>query len=75
MMACRTGCRTQNHANWGECARDSGLQIGDLGTGRGVAKRTDQRLGAYQAARQLGLQPPTTKTADSVRTLHEAGAL
>ena len=69
---CRTGCRTQNHATWGECARDSGLQIGDLG--RGVAARTDRRLGAYQQARQLGLQPPSTKLADSQRTLRQAGA-
>jgi hypothetical protein len=69
---CRTGCRTQNHASWGECARDSGLQIGDLG--QGVAARTDRRLGAYQKARQLGLQPPSTKIEDSTRTLREAGA-
>lgn len=73
-MSCRTGCPTQDHASWGECARASGLQIGDLGTGRGVAKRTDKRLGAYAQARSLGLQPPTTKLADSVRTLRQAGA-
>lgn len=72
-MNCRTGCRTQDHASWGECARDMGLQIGDLG--RGVATRTDQRLNAYATARGLGLQPPTTKTADSVQALHNAGAL
>jgi hypothetical protein len=71
---CRTGCRTQDHASWGECARDAGLQIGDLGTGHGVAKRTDRRLGAYAEARGLGLQPPSTKLADSQRTLRQAGA-
>lgn len=69
---CRTGCRTQNHASWGECARDMGLQVGDLG--RGVAARTDRRLNAYAEARSLGLQPPSTKLADSQRTLREAGA-
>lgn len=71
-MSCRTGCRSQNHASWGECARDMGLQIGDLG--RGVAARTDRRLSAYATARGLGLQPPTTKIEDSQRTLREAGA-
>lgn len=72
-MTCRTGCRTRNHTSWGECARDSGVQIGDLG--RGVAARTDRRLGAYKDARDLGLQPRSTKLVDSVNTLHSAGAL
>lgn len=69
---CRTGCRTQDHTSWGECARDSGLQIGDLG--RGVAARTDRRLEAYATARGLGLQPPSTKVEDSQATLRQAGA-
>lgn len=72
-MSCRTGCPTKNHASWGECARDMGLQIGDLG--RGVAVATDRRLTAYAEARGLGLQPRSTKLVDSVNTLHSAGAL
>lgn len=71
---CRTGCSTQDHASWGDCARAANLQIGDLDTGSGVARRTDRRLGAYQKARQLGLQPPSTKIEDSTRTLRRAGA-
>lgn len=71
-MSCRSGCRTQGHASWGECARDMGLQVGDLG--RGVAARTDRRLESYATARSLGLQPPTTRLAHSQRTLREAGA-
>jgi hypothetical protein len=71
-MSCRTGCPTQNHTSWGECARDSGLQIGDLG--RGVAAATDRRLGAYASARAQGLQPPTTKLKDSVATMRAVGA-
>jgi hypothetical protein len=70
-VTCRSGCRTQDHATWGECARDSGLQVGDL---EGVAARTDRRLNAYATARGLGLQPPSTKIEDSQRTLREAGA-
>lgn len=72
-MTCRTGCRTQNHATWGDCARDMNLQIGDL-TGQGQRIVTDRRLGAYESARRQGLQPPTTKTADSLATLRAAGA-
>lgn len=72
MSSCRTGCRTQDHASWGECARQSGLQLGDLG--RGVAARTDRRLSAYATARGLGLQPPTTEIKDSQATLRQAGA-
>lgn len=58
-MSCRSGCRTQNHASWGECARASGLQIGDLG--RGVAATTDRRLNAYADARKQGIQPKGTQ--------------
>ena len=58
-MSCRTGCLTKDHASWRECARAMHLQIGDL-TGEGVGVRTDQRLGAYEKARSLGRQPPTT---------------
>lgn len=72
MSNCRSGCPTQDHATWGECARDSGLQIGDLG--RGVAADTDRRLNAYATARGLGLQPPSTRTADSLAALRSAGA-
>lgn len=71
-MTCRTGCRTRDHASWGDCARDSGLQIGDLG--RGVAASTDRRLGAYAEARGLGLQPPSTKVEDSTHMLRAMGA-
>lgn len=73
-MTCRTGCRTQDHRSWGECARDSGFQVGALQGADAVSRRTDRRLGAYQKARQLGLQPPSTKVDDSLATLRQAGA-
>jgi len=71
-VTCRSGCPTQDHVSWGACARDMGLQIGDLG--RGVAAATDRRLTAYADARRQGLQPPSTKLADSRATLRMAGA-
>jgi len=72
-VTCRSGCPTKDHASWGECARSMNLQIGDL-TGQGQAKVTDKRLGAYANARRQGLQPPSTKLADSVATMRAAGA-
>jgi hypothetical protein len=27
---CRSGCKTKNHASWGECVRAAGVQIGNL---------------------------------------------
>lgn len=72
-MSCRTGCPTKDHASWGECARQMNLQLGDL-TGQGQRIVTDRRLGAYADARRQGLQPPSTKLADSVATMRAAGA-
>jgi hypothetical protein len=70
---CRSGCPTKDHASWGECARAMNLQVGDL-TGQGQAKVTDKRLSAYADARRQGLQPPSTRLADSLATLRAAGA-
>lgn len=58
-MSCRSGCRAQNHTSWGACARESGLQIGDLG--QGVAATTDRRLNAYANAKSQGIQPAGTQ--------------
>lgn len=71
-MSCRSGCRSQDHASWGQCARDMGLQIGDLG--RGVAASTDRRLNAYASAKAQGIQPQGTKLSDSLNAMRAAGA-
>lgn len=70
---CRSGCPTQDHANWGECARASGIQVGDL-TGTGVARTTSKRLEAYASAKRQGIQPPTTRLNDVQASLRLAGA-
>lgn len=72
MSNCRTGCPTQDHATWGECARGMNLQIGDLG--RGVTAYTDRRLQTYADARRQGLQPKSTLLSQSLKTLRNAGA-
>ena len=72
-MTCRSGCRTQDHPNWGACARAASLQIGDL-TGVGQRVVTDKRLTAYAEARRQGIQPQGTKLSDSMGALRAAGA-
>lgn len=52
---CRSGCRTQDHGSWGECARAANLQVGPAETqGRRV---WDANLQAYHDARRQGVQP------------------
>ena len=50
-MGCRTGCPTQDHANWGECLKQSGLQV-------------NAELNAYQSAISQGIEPATTNMKD-----------
>lgn len=61
---CRAGCKTQDHATWGECARASRLNIGYCGIGGGDAtaqKSWDYELDLYRQARAEGIQPDATK--------------
>lgn len=69
-MACRSGCRTQNHANWGECARDAHIGLGSdvyasrqEGTGM-TQKAWDAELAAFDRATAQGIQPDSTKNRD-----------
>jgi hypothetical protein len=71
-LACRSGCPTQDHASWGDCARSAGFQLGDLGTGRKA--HVDKRLNTYAKARSLGLQPEGTKLSQSQGLLQAVGA-
>jgi hypothetical protein len=68
MMACRTGCPTQDHASWGECARSANLRIAYAASARGLdataQKKWDKELGLYARARSEGIQPNTTRTKD-----------
>lgn len=77
---CRTGCPTQDHATWGECARASRLRIAYCGVSGGDAtrqKKWDAELAAYRAARKEGIQPDSTcmpDIAEAVRLSDKAGA-
>lgn len=63
MSQCRTGCRTQDHANWGECARAANLSIGNEQVST-TLKNNEKELGAYRDARKLGIQPASTRMKD-----------
>lgn len=67
-MACRSGCKTQDHASWAECARDAGIRVAYANSAKGLdltaQKRWDRELDEYGAARAQGIQPRSTKTRD-----------
>jgi hypothetical protein len=77
---CRTGCPTQNHASWGECARAARVNIGYCGIGGGdltAQKRWDSELEDYRKARAAGIQPDGTtrnKVREAVALSDAAGA-
>lgn len=60
---CRTGCKTQDHGSWGECARAANMRVAYCGIGGGDAtaqKNWDQDLSLYRQARAQGIQPDGT---------------
>ena len=63
MSNCRSGCKTQDHANWGECARAANLSISNEVASLSI-KKTDRELSAYRDARKLGIQPASTQMKD-----------
>jgi len=77
---CRTGCPTQDHRSWGECARSANLRVAYCGIGGGDAteqKRWDDELSLYRSARRQGVQPDGTKTHQieaALRASEAAGA-
>lgn len=63
LSKCRTGCPTQDHESWGECARASNIGISHEASAVAL-KTTDKELNAYRDARKLGIQPASTKMKD-----------
>lgn len=58
---CRTGCPTQNHGSWGECARAANFQT-QVNDDRNRSRTAwDRELTAYADAKRQGLQPKGTK--------------
>lgn len=63
---CRQGCKTQDHASWGDCLRDAGVRTYLASPSKGLdgtaQKKWDQELDLYRATRKQGIQPDGTKT-------------
>lgn len=60
---CRSGCKTQDHASWGECAQAANFSIGDAAKQRQM-NNSEKELNAYKDARKAGIQPASTKMSD-----------
>jgi hypothetical protein len=80
-MACRTGCKTQDHANWGECARAANLSIsaGESAPAFYAGKQYDNKtwnreLNAFDSAVADGISPEGT-TMDKVASAVQASKL
>lgn len=75
MSKCRSGCPTQDHNNWGECARSANISTANMAIAA-VSRGVDKELSAYRDARKLGIQPASTKMKDiqkAVRTADKLG--
>lgn len=80
-MACRTGCRTKDHASYHECLRAANTTTYLASPSRGLdgtrQKEWDKDLHLYREARRQGVQPEGTtraKVEDAMRRSNEAGA-
>ncbi len=73
-MACRSGCPTQDHASWGECARS--VHIG-LWFSAEVQRENawNNELAEYRSARRNGIQPASTQTKDIRKAVAASNAL
>lgn len=80
-MACRTGCRTKDHASYDACLKDAGVRTYLASPSKGLdgttQKRWDADLSAYRDARKQGIQPDGTtrgKVEQAVKASDAAGA-
>jgi hypothetical protein len=62
-MPCRSGCPSQDHQSWGECARASRLQVAGVEAHQ-YNTNLNRQLDDYAVARRDGLQPETWRAAD-----------
>ena len=74
-MGCRTGCPTQDHANWGECARMSVRFSHTWAAGVKSGNDWHGELDEYLDARKQGIHPKTTKRKDIRAAVAKSKAL
>lgn len=72
-MACRTGCPTQDHGSWAECAKASNISVTAIinSPKQGMFEQTKKELSAYQELRRDGIQPEGT-TMDKIQAARQA---
>lgn len=63
---CRSGCRTRHHESYIECLRDGTPRVTLAATPNNA---WDRELNFYKQAREQGIQPKSTKTADIQRAI------
>ena len=56
---CRSGCPTQDHDSWGECARAANLQVGPAD--RDARIKWNRDLDEYRRVRKQGIQPKSVR--------------
>lgn len=65
MSNCTSGCRTKDHASYGECLKDKGVRAVGVDISKGfdadTQKKWDKELDSYRAARAEGIQPAGTQ--------------
>lgn len=73
-MPCRTGCPTQDHASWGECARAADIHtqwLGGTGVSFGDQKRFAKTNSDFRQAVKDGLNPSAVSD-QAIRTAYES---
>lgn len=80
MSNCSSGCRTQDHATWGECVRAKNTRVAWAASARGLdlttEKKWDKELSDYRDARAQGVQPAGTtkeKVQEAMRFSEDTG--
>lgn len=80
MSNCSTGCKTQDHATWGECVRAKNTRVGWAASASGLdltkEKRFQKELSDYRDARAQGVQPAGTsgrKVKEAMRLSEDTG--
>lgn len=74
---CRSGCKTQDHQSWGECARSANISTQWLG-GTGISYSDEKEFWAidrdYREALDRGVDPGGFERADVDAALRAADA-
>lgn len=78
MSHCKSGCRTQDHASYGECLRaNTPIVRNSTRTGDNLYAKeylNNLEISEYRAARAQGIQPKTTRLPDIRAAVAESKA-